>query len=339
MDNIRSNPLVSVIITSYNREAMIGKAIESALVQDYSNLEIIVSDNRSTDNSDEVIRGYCNDPRVRYSRNETNLGMLGNFRYASEHLAKGTIVTYISSDDYLVNDHFISEAVAVLTEHKEVVAYTGLSINHYLNTGVEANNSAYEYKRSSGLFNKPIDGKTMFRTFQKVHIINFGGTVFYREDLLTLGIFRENNTIFFDLQATLLLSLKGAFYLSDKPTYVQTFHDSNASQSVTSAAQARQNLSFTEVPYRAAKENNFLPPAELDAWMMNITRPYILMPMISLYKTDRQGYKLFSDYALKTHPAIYKNIVSDLKWKLFTLMYSNKLLAGIFEKIKPSKYA
>ena len=51
-------PLISIVITSYNRAQWIGQAIQSALDQDYPNFEIIISDNNSTDNTDDVIRTF-----------------------------------------------------------------------------------------------------------------------------------------------------------------------------------------------------------------------------------------------------------------------------------------
>ena len=73
-------PLVSIIITSYNRADLVGKAIGSAIEQDYPNLEIIITDNCSTDESEKVIREYIHDKRVKYSRNETNIGHVAQFQ-------------------------------------------------------------------------------------------------------------------------------------------------------------------------------------------------------------------------------------------------------------------
>src|SRR5688572_32431359 len=102
-------PLVSVIITSYNRASLIVKTIESALAQDYPNLEIIISDNCSTDDSDAVIRKYTGDPRIRYFRNAENIGMMPNFIKATYELSRGEYLTYVSSDDYLTDPTFVSE--------------------------------------------------------------------------------------------------------------------------------------------------------------------------------------------------------------------------------------
>ncbi len=112
-------PLVSLIITSYNRETMIAKAIESALNQDYPNLEIIISDNCSTDRTDEIIKRYIHDPRVKYIRNEQNIGMLPNYRKATYVVSRGCFITYVGSDDYLIDGSFITDAVALALRYKD----------------------------------------------------------------------------------------------------------------------------------------------------------------------------------------------------------------------------
>ena len=98
-----AEPLVSIIITSYNREEFIEKAIQSCLSQDYPHIEIIISDNHSTDNSDAVIKKFTHDNRIKYFINDTNIGMIANYKLATRERAMGKYVTYISSDDYLCN--------------------------------------------------------------------------------------------------------------------------------------------------------------------------------------------------------------------------------------------
>ncbi|HLH78917.1 MAG TPA: glycosyltransferase family A protein [Chthonomonas sp.] len=69
--------LVSVIIPTYNRNHYLKMAIQSALAQTYPHIEVIVSDNCSTQNVEEVVAAF-NDPRVRFRRNPTNIGPLRN---------------------------------------------------------------------------------------------------------------------------------------------------------------------------------------------------------------------------------------------------------------------
>ena len=101
MDSVQSNsqPLVSILITSYNRARWIGQAIESAMAQDYENLEIIISDDGSTDNSHEVINKYTNDPRIRYSRNEKNLGITATLNKGLPWIEENTDTKYIARLD------------------------------------------------------------------------------------------------------------------------------------------------------------------------------------------------------------------------------------------------
>ncbi len=87
---------ISVVIPAYNHEKFIGAAIESVLQQDYDNLELIIVNDGSTDDTDAVIRGY-NDSRIRYfvqenqdAYNTINRGM---------SLAEGDYIAILNSDD------------------------------------------------------------------------------------------------------------------------------------------------------------------------------------------------------------------------------------------------
>jgi glycosyltransferase involved in cell wall biosynthesis len=84
--------------------------VDSALAQDYPNLEIIVSDDASTDDTAAVIAAR-GDPRLRYHRNQNNLGRAGNYRNTLYHLATGEWVVNLDGDDYFTDNKFISSAI------------------------------------------------------------------------------------------------------------------------------------------------------------------------------------------------------------------------------------
>src|SRR5664279_476625 len=86
---MNSNPSVTIMIPAFNQADVLGTAIESALLQDYPNLEVVVSDDCSADGSEEVTKKYVADVRLNYFRNSKNLGRVGNYRRALEHYAKG----------------------------------------------------------------------------------------------------------------------------------------------------------------------------------------------------------------------------------------------------------
>lgn len=97
------NPLVSICIANYNNGAYLGQAIESALQQTFYDLEVIVCDNQSADNSLEVARSFC-DSRLRVYANKRNLGIYGNFARTTE-LARGRYLKFLCADDWLDVDY------------------------------------------------------------------------------------------------------------------------------------------------------------------------------------------------------------------------------------------
>lgn len=91
------NELVSVIIPTYNREKMVGNAIKSVLNQTYKNIEVIVVDDGSKDNTQEVIKSI-GDNRIRYIRLEKN-GGVSRARNIGINEAKGSFIAFQDSDD------------------------------------------------------------------------------------------------------------------------------------------------------------------------------------------------------------------------------------------------
>jgi glycosyltransferase involved in cell wall biosynthesis len=100
---VTEKPLVSIGLPVYNGERSIRKALESLLAQTYDQLEIIVCDNVSTDGTPAVVTEYAaRDSRVKYIRNERNLGHRGshgNFRRTLSH-ARGKYFMWAAADDY-----------------------------------------------------------------------------------------------------------------------------------------------------------------------------------------------------------------------------------------------
>lgn len=94
-------PLVSVLMTVYNREKYIAEAIESVIASSYQNWELIIVDDRSTDSSVEIARSYeAKDDRVKVYVNEKNLGDYPNRNKATSY-AKGKYIKYLDSDDLI----------------------------------------------------------------------------------------------------------------------------------------------------------------------------------------------------------------------------------------------
>ncbi len=99
-----SQPLVSVLMTAYNREQYIAEAIQSVLGSTYANFELIIVDDCSSDKTVEIAKIYeKSDPRIKVYINEKNLGDYPNRNRASTY-ASGEYIMFADSDDKLNSD-------------------------------------------------------------------------------------------------------------------------------------------------------------------------------------------------------------------------------------------
>lgn len=129
-----TQPSVCIMIPVYNQAAFVAKAVESALEQDYENLQILIADDCSTDDTAEMIKPYLNNKKVTYTRNQTNIGRVANYRKCLYEHANTDWVINLDGDDYYTNPKFISEAIAAITRCKteDVLFYQGSHIVKYM---------------------------------------------------------------------------------------------------------------------------------------------------------------------------------------------------------------
>ena len=111
-----NTPQVTVFIPVYNREQYIGDAIESILVQTFSDFEILLVDDGSTDTSVDKIRSFS-DPRIRLVCNEKNLGIPQTRNKGIEH-ARGQYMAMLDSDDRAFPER-LEKQVAFLESHPD----------------------------------------------------------------------------------------------------------------------------------------------------------------------------------------------------------------------------
>jgi len=139
-------PLVSIIIPTFDRPRYLKEAIESVLAQTYSNIEVLIFDNGTLDETLAVAGDAARrDRRVRFQRNERNLGMSANFN-ALARAARGEFLVAIGDDDRLLPG-FVSRLVGVMRPELGV-AFS----NHYLINaeGTRLEPESREYTRHYG---------------------------------------------------------------------------------------------------------------------------------------------------------------------------------------------
>ena len=120
-----SSPLVSICLPTYNYARYLPQAISSCLNQTYEPLEIIITDDASTDNSREVISSF-DDPRIRFVENPVRLGLVGNWNKALS-LVSGEIVKFIFADDYLA-DNTVEEIVAAYRDPRVDLVFSSARV-------------------------------------------------------------------------------------------------------------------------------------------------------------------------------------------------------------------
>lgn len=122
---MNQSPLVTVAMPVYNGVPWLEESLESLLAQTWANMEIVISDNASTDRTEAICREYmARDGRISYHRNAKNLGVMTNFSVAFGY-ARGQYFKWVSVSD-LCRPTFVEQCVRVLeTREDAVLCYPG----------------------------------------------------------------------------------------------------------------------------------------------------------------------------------------------------------------------
>ncbi|MFD2891010.1 glycosyltransferase family 2 protein [Flavobacterium chuncheonense] len=114
-----NNPLISIIIPTFNRAHLIGETLDSVLAQTYSNWECIIVDDGSVDNTIEILKDYVNrDKRFQFHQRPLDRLAGGNAaRNYGFELSKGDYINWFDSDDIML-DNFLTNAITLFQENE-----------------------------------------------------------------------------------------------------------------------------------------------------------------------------------------------------------------------------
>lgn len=115
------NNLVSNIMPSWNTAKFIAESIQCVIDQTYTNWELIIVDDCSNDNTDEVVKHFLSDTRIKYLHNEKNSGAALTRNYAIRE-AQGEYIAFLDSDDLWMPDK-LEKQVRFMKEHGYVLSY------------------------------------------------------------------------------------------------------------------------------------------------------------------------------------------------------------------------
>lgn len=192
------SPLVTIAIPTYNRAgSYLPQALRSALGQTYSNLDIIVSDNCSTDSTKAFVTSV-RDPRLRYFRHDVNIGSTPNSNFCIEQ-AKGKYLLILHDDD-LIDDDFIDSCIR--------------AVNGAADPGIIQTGTRLIDPEGTVLWDVPnlaaglsIDG--FFREWFSGQVpIYLCQTLFNTRRLREIGGFKSRHNCYDDTMAVLLLAAK-----------------------------------------------------------------------------------------------------------------------------------
>lgn len=163
MEKSKKNPRVSVGVPVYNGADTIQECLNSIVSQTFDDFEIIISDNASTDGTQEICREYLDkEPRIRYFRQEKNMGQHWNFKFVLRQ-ARGEYFTWLAIDDRFHQD-FLEKNVNVLNFNKNFVASVGMAKNFIVDDPFKKERN---FLRKIGLSFRPVKYQPVIGTYEQ----------------------------------------------------------------------------------------------------------------------------------------------------------------------------
>ena len=188
------NELVSIIMPTYNCAKFIGKTIESVLNQTYSNWELIIVDDCSKDNTEEVVKAF-NDSRIKYNKLENNSGA-AIARTEAMKIASGTYMAFLDSDDLWKKDKLEKQLKFMKENNYNFTCTTYEQINEAgekLNKIIKTKKRA-DYNRI--LLDCPVGNSTVMYNVEKLGKFEVPNIRKRNDDCLWLQILKKEKYIY-----------------------------------------------------------------------------------------------------------------------------------------------
>jgi len=169
------NPLVSIMIPTFNQDKYIIRAVNSVLMQTYKNIEIIISDDSTNNKTEFLINAYYKDnPNIRYIHNIPSKGKTNNYRYLLYNLVKGEYTINLDGDDYFEDENFIKDAVDFIQKYKLIMVIAKQKIvNELTNNVIYPTNDKEEILIKNG---KEIFLNSIFKNIEIPHLATIYNT-------------------------------------------------------------------------------------------------------------------------------------------------------------------
>jgi len=231
-------PLVSVTIATYNRADLLPRALESVLSQDFQDLELIVVDDGSTDDTPQVVARFA-DPRVRYIRFAENRG-IGAARHAGVEAARGDLVAFNDSDDVWAPGK-LTYMVSLFERYPSV----DIMFSDFRNINVQGGSAGFGFQQTQrgretlvvsqlepGFWQ--VDGR-LPEALLVAHIIGTASVMLRRRVFAAVGNFRTDLRGAGDFEFWFRAAVKGARFAYTTRPLIERYKDA---QSITASVAA-----------------------------------------------------------------------------------------------------
>ena len=281
---------VSICIPAYNQPQYIIQCIESALAQDYENIEIVVNDDSTNDETKKLLLKYSDVKKFRYYKTTDNIGRVANYRKLLYEYAKGDWVVMLDGDDYYIDQCYISKAVSLIKENNTVVL---------VGAGILIKDADKNIEYSYTLCNESIvfDGKEVFTKYKRIP--NHQTDLYNREKAMALDFYRDPS-MGSDSESIYRLCLRGDVGYIAQDAAVWRLHNENTSFNRDLKTQMKEII-FIDRIYKDAL--NYLSISELKSWkgiMKNYAGNHLLQIAINQKKSTSVWVIAFKYFNVKS---------------------------------------
>ncbi|PJG42966.1 glycosyl transferase family 2 [Acinetobacter tandoii] len=318
--------LISVVLPAYNSELYIKEAIDSVLAQTFTNFELIILNDGSSDKTEEIILSF-QDSRIIYVKNEQNLGLIGTLNKGMA-LAKGKYIARMDADDICLPERFAKQ-INFLEENPDYVI-CGTAAYRFLNNltdkrafyvPISDDNIRVRLFFNTGFIHPSV----MFRTETiRIHNLSFSENYKYAEDY------------YFWMD---LLQYGKGFNLKEKLLYYRVVGTSQTAVGNSNIEERKKIIGNIHRRYFSDQKISVdHKEIELNFYLTNITR----MKLLDLQQLDFVYIARFLQkimFALKKSGLSNKTIYEEVGKVYFALIYTKKMKVfaskGFFKNLNP----
>ncbi|MBO9312480.1 MAG: glycosyltransferase family 2 protein [Chloroflexus sp.] len=224
------SPLLSVTVLNYNYAHFLSHCLDSILQQSFTDFEVILINDRSTDNSLAVIKPYLRDPRIRFVDHAQNQGFVASLIEGMQ-LSRGKYLSVISADDWVVSPHAFARQIEILERHPQVV----MAFSAY---GLYADEQTLSFVSRAAPASYVRDGRSVFADFLLKGYPQHSGTMIRKSAYQAIGGYDPKLRWSLDAQMWLGLCHFGDIAYIDEMLYAYRRHPSSMSKDPTALRNA-----------------------------------------------------------------------------------------------------